>query len=676
VGKKIRDHFLRIDARSLGLFRIAFALVLMGDLFRRWGWVRELYSNEGVLPNHNHLFNLRDTGRVWSFLHAFSTPGENHFAFVLILLAYLFFLLGYKTRLFHALSLLCLVSLGSRNILLENAGNYAAVALLFFTLFLPLGSRFSIDALARSMRAPDEKDAGALNDGTRVTEAEIEATRAPGWSPVSLAALAVTLQIVLILVSSALWHRGAGPWRDGSAIHYGLWVERWASDLGAMARVGAPAGLFRGLTWLLFAAEWAVPLLVLIPVARRVTRGLATGLLAIYGLAIALLFSLGLYGWTLVAAAALLIPDESWDAFARRFSPSRVRTVIYDADCGVCLWTARLLKRLDAHRHLAFQGNDDLDGLWRTEAGGNVVRKELPAAVTPELVAGTVVAVDAQGHVTTRGRAVAEIIRALPLGSLPSALMRLPGVSGLLDALYDRFAARRMNISVAVGMDACGIPQREPVDGVEIEAPADEVPRVVRLRRLVSGSVREVGVAFLFVAALAQTTRENPLPFSIPQPRPFAAAVAWPRMLSRWDVLVPPPGEDGAFVIDGQNKKGASVDPLTGEEPVFEPEQIANRRLGQLWNDYLYRIHLKEWEPYQKAFRDYLVKGGPALEGRPTDEQLAGFDAYWVKYTIAPPGAAPARAAVARDKLFTHSRGGRLGVDRLPILRPGLRRQE
>jgi predicted DCC family thiol-disulfide oxidoreductase YuxK len=676
VGKKITDHFLRIDARSLGLFRIAFALVLLGDLLRRWAWVREFYSNEGVLPNHNHLFNLRDTGRVWSFLHAFSSPGENHFAFVLILLAYGFFLVGYKTRVFHALSLLCLVSLGSRNILLENAGNYAAVALLFFTLFLPLGSRFSLDALLQGMRAPDEKDASALNDRTPVSEAEIAARRAPGWSPVSLAALAVTLQIALILLSSALWHRGALPWKDGSALHYGLWVERWASDLGAALRARAPGGLFRGLTWLLFAAEWAVPALILIPVARKVTRGLAAGLLAFYGLVLGLFFSLGLYGWTLVAAALLLIPDESWDAFTQKFSPRRVRTVIYDADCGVCLWTARLLKRLDTRRHLAFQGNDDLDGLWRIEAGGKIARSELPAAVTPELVAGTVVAVDAQGNIATRGRAVAEIIRALPFGSLPFALMRLPGIAQLMDVLYDRFAARRMKVSVALGMDACGIPLGEAEEAEAMEEPAFEVPPAERVRRALTGSVREIGVAFLLLAALAQTAKENPLPFSIPQPRPLVAAVTWPRMLARWDVLVPPPAEDGAFVIDGQTRKGASVDPLTGAEPVFEPEQIQSRRLGQLWNDYLYRIHLKEWEPYQKAFRDYLVKGGPALEGRPSDEQLAGFDAYWVQYTIAPPGTAPARTPAAKDKLFTHSRGGRLGFEKMPVLRPELRRQE
>ena len=60
VGKSLRDHYLRIDARSLGLFRLAFGLVLLSDLVRRFRYLKDFYSNEGVLPNHNHLFNLHD----------------------------------------------------------------------------------------------------------------------------------------------------------------------------------------------------------------------------------------------------------------------------------------------------------------------------------------------------------------------------------------------------------------------------------------------------------------------------------------------------------------------------------------------------------------------------------------------------------------------------------------
>ena len=38
--------------------------------------------------------------------------------------------------------------------------------------------------------------------------------------------------------------------------------------------------------------------------------------------------------------------------------------MIYDADCGVCLWLTRLLKRLDLRGNLTFQGNGAGDFAW------------------------------------------------------------------------------------------------------------------------------------------------------------------------------------------------------------------------------------------------------------------------------------------------------------------------
>ncbi|MBK9261392.1 MAG: DUF393 domain-containing protein [Polyangiaceae bacterium] len=648
------------------------ALVLIGDLFRRWTWLKVFYSNDGVLPNHNHIFNLRDKTQVWSVLHAFTTPGENHFAFALFLLVYIGFLVGYKTRVFHALSLACLVSLGSRNILLENPGNYAAAALVFFTLFLPLGSRYSIDECLATIGMRDEKTAAELNDRSAPSDAEINAARSPGWSPMSLAALAVTLQIALILISSALWHR-SDAWKAGHALHQALFVERWASDLGTAMRT-APAGLLRALSFFLVAVEWAVPVLIFIPVARRVTRGLATGLLVVYALVLGLFFSFGLYAWTLLAAATLLVPRESWELFENRFSPARLRTVIYDVDCGICMWTARLCKRLDKRGLLVFQGNDDLEGLSRRKADGSIDRADLPAAVTADLVQTSVVVVDAHGKVFTKSAAIAEIVRVMPFSSPVAFLMRLPGIAQILDVFYNAFAARRTRVSELCGLNACGIPL--PADSAESEEePAStEVPSAVRAMRFITGFVREAGVVILFVAALAQMTKENPLPFKVPQGPRLLAIVTWPRMIGRWNVL-DVPSEDGVFVIDGQTRKGASVDPLTGVEPAVDPASLNARKLGQLWNDYLGRVRTREYEPYQKAFRDYLMKGGPALEGKPADEQLAGFEAYWLRYSIAAPGNVPMRALIGRDKIFMHSRGGRLGIDRLPIIKPDATRR-
>ncbi|MFO0760403.1 MAG: DCC1-like thiol-disulfide oxidoreductase family protein [Byssovorax sp.] len=673
VGKALRDHFLRIDARSLGLFRIAMALVLLGDLFGRARYLKDFYSNEGVLPNHNHLFNLRNTGQVWSVLHAFSSPGENAFAFILIALAYLFFLAGYRTRVFHALSLVALVSLTARDILLENAGNYAAIALLFFTLFLPCGSRFSLDSLLASLASRDEKRASELNARPAADEDAIARDRSPGWSPVSLAALAVLGQIALIHLATALQQRGS--WRDGTALYYALNSERWVSRAGVWLR-GMPPGLLSALTHVMYYTGWAIPVLIMLPFVARWARGLAVGLGLVHGLVLGVFFTFGLYGWTLAAATALLVPTETWDRFQRSPRKSRRRTVIYDTDCGLCLLICRILLRCDLRGHLTFQGNDDVSKVLRRKDDGSIEEAAPPKELTPELVADSVVVIDGEGHVFTRSRAVAECFQALPLGTIKAFFLRIPGLSSLFDKGYDAIARRRRDLSVLIGKEACGIPL-PPEEAAEEQASPARVSPSTRTARFVTGALREVLAVVLFVAALAQTTKENALPFRVPQGPKLAAVAVWPRMMARWDILTPePPRSDEVYVIDAQTRGGKSVDPLTGKEPLFDPGAMRGQGLGQLWSDYLARMNQKEWADFQKAFRDYIVRIGPGWPDPQGDDQISGLDAYWVKQPIPPPGQPRTAESITKEKLFTHSRGGRLNLEKtLPIFRPDLQKR-
>jgi predicted DCC family thiol-disulfide oxidoreductase YuxK len=678
-------------------------LVLLADLFRRWRWLKEFYSNDGVLPNHNHLFNLREVGRVWSIYHAFSTPGENHFAFAVTLLVYVAFLVGFRTRAFHIVSLLCLVSLASRNILLENAGTYAAIALLAFTAFLPLGSRFSVDALRASLAARDEKDAAALNDRSFPSPELVAARRLPGWSPVSLAALAVLLQIAIIHLATAL-QQDSDAWRSGTALYYALHVERWVSHTGAHLR-SLPPGVLAAGTYALRGIGFLVPALILLPVLRRRARMGAAALVLLNGLAMGLLFSFGLYGWTLCAAAALLVPAETWDALAASPDPRRMLTVIYDADCGVCLWLCRILQRLDVRGQLTFQGNDDITSVKVRKLGGKAEKKaarraslyRLPAlasrkpppGLTEELVLETVVAIGPEGEVWTHGRAVAEIRRALPFGWLSSWILRAPGISHGLDALYRVVAARRQDISVWMGKEACGVPvEGEEAPGADADLDASVPPATFALRAL-TAAVREGGAAVVLLAMLVQTGQANDLPsaMTLPQSQALASVAAWPRMLARWDILVDPPDEDAIVVVDAQTKGGLSVDTLTGGEPEFDPAALRGNGLGQLWNDFLYRIRLPDLvvfpshahpvvlkNDFLRMFRDYMNRAGPRWDEKTGDNAITGLDAYWVKRPIVPPGVSDADVTPTREKLFTQLRGGRVGLDRplqnLPILPP------
>ena len=116
------EHYRSADPRWLGLFRICFGLLLISELMYRWAYARELFSNDGLLPNHFSLFAPMGQD-LFSIYHVFSTVEEVHVAFALTFVVFACFTLGYKTRLFHILSAFLITSLHSRNLFVENGGS-------------------------------------------------------------------------------------------------------------------------------------------------------------------------------------------------------------------------------------------------------------------------------------------------------------------------------------------------------------------------------------------------------------------------------------------------------------------------------------------------------------------------------------------------------------------------
>lgn len=652
----IARHYLRVDARSLGLFRIAMGLVLLGDLARRHRWLEDFYSNEGVLPNHNHLFNLKSGPGIWSALHAVSGDGEALFAFGVIALVYVLFLLGWKTRVFHALSFVALLSLTARNLLLETPGNHLALALLLCTLPLPLGSRFSLDALSRGMRNAVEKTPAEIRAHRPLAQPVVEARRLPGWSPLSIGAVAVLAQLVLLNLALYLNHKGPS-WYDGSALGKALDVTLLATPTGWAVR---DAGFLAPLTHLVHYGPALAAVLLLVPVARGATRAVAAALMIATGLVWAVLFNLGLFGWSLVAAAILALSSEAWDALDARYHPTRARTVVFDADCGICGWLAKLLARLDTAGHLVIQGNDELDHvIVRKTAAGPLEEMALPKGLDAELADRTVVVVRHDGTFATRAQAVAEIMRSVPRLRLLGFVAGLPGIVHLLNVVYDLVAKNRHAISAQLGMGVCGIPLApRPGAAAAVEADAAD-PSPFRLAtRKVSGSVREIFALVALATLLVQTARSNDLGVKLPEPAALVSIAHWTRTQADWKLVAPePPATTGAIVTDAILRNDANIDLFTRQKP----EMAVDRpfRLGELWAAYFRRIHQDAYEPYVAAFRTYVSRGGPMHDLGDPNLRPLGADVWWLEAPVG--GGEPERKRILR-----HGRGGPASNDLAP----------
>ena len=349
ITSVLRETYLSVDVRWLGVFRVLYGTLLIVDLLRRWVDLRFYYSNDGILPNHFALFRP-GWRNIFSVFFAFSSFSEVNVAFSLALASFVVFTLGYRTKLFHALSLMFITGLNARNLFVENGGTIVVNILGMWTLFLPLGRRFSIDAVLASMRQRREEFSAELNDRTRPA--------VPSAPHVSLVVLALLLQWSVIYFFNFVHKSGLG-WRNNTAIYWFVEQNRIVTWFGVWCRNHLPLVVFKVMTRGAIMTEATLSFVMLLPIARENMRRIGLILaLALHG-GIAAMSRLGPFSYVMVIQFVIQLSATDFEFVSRWFArPNRARTVIYDADCGICLWLCRLLKRLDPFDRLTFVRSD------------------------------------------------------------------------------------------------------------------------------------------------------------------------------------------------------------------------------------------------------------------------------------------------------------------------------
>jgi predicted DCC family thiol-disulfide oxidoreductase YuxK len=614
VNDLVQARYFTADLRWLGLFRIGFGALLVCDVTRRFWQAREFYTNDGFFPNHFSLF--RPMGdELFSLMHAFSTMGEVSVVMAIWLAIVSAYTLGFATKIMQVLAFIAITSLDARNIFVENGGDIVVNLLAFITIPLPLGRRFSIDAVLRSLRARRENDPAALNDRTRPT--------IPLEPVVSLAVLALFLQLAVIYFFNAAHKDGVG-WRQGSSIYYFLHQDRIVTKLGIFLREHVSYEVTRLFTYSTLAIEYALPGILLFPFFRTWAMRLAIVLgIGLHG-GIALTSRLGPFSYAMVLAYLPLLAGRDIELLARWFSrDARRRTVIFDVDCGICLFFARLLKRLDPCERLTFVGNDEVE--------------RFPPGVDRALVERTVVVLDPKGRVHTEERAIFEIGRAIPFGIVPLGWLAIPGLSLLGRAAYRAFAKHRVAVSSAFGLGACGI---APPPGEDRAAAPSEGETFRAFRASSATFVREGAAALIVIILGVQVVNDNAYinrRFKVRRPEWIVHIANTFRLLEGWGMFAPePPYDDGRVIVDARTKDGRKLDPFTGKEPDFDPFTREGWGHDQFTCDYQNRIRFDWHVPNRQHLKEYL-RNWHRYHGKPNDE-LVAFDIWWVHDRSPKPG--------------------------------------
>jgi len=279
---KLRELF-GIDIRSLVVFRVGLAVVLLADLFMRLQDLKAHYTDEGVFPR----FLLGKIGIENLSLHLLSGSWEFQLIlFVLAIVFAVFLLIGFQTKLVTILSWFFLISLHLRNPLVLSGGDKVLQMLLFWAMFLPLGAWGSIDFYFNKTKRPESQILSAATVG-------------------------LLLQICFIYLFTALL-KGDSWWHSGTA----AWYSLMNSDLAyssANVLLQFPYAL-KVLTFLTIYFEAFGPFFAFVPFYTGPIRFTVVVFFILFHLlGLNLLLSLGIFSYVCAVAWIVFIPAWFWD---------------------------------------------------------------------------------------------------------------------------------------------------------------------------------------------------------------------------------------------------------------------------------------------------------------------------------------------------------------------------
>ncbi len=619
-GQYLRESYMVFDRRSLGLTRILLGFYLIMDLFRRTADWEHMFGDKGVLPSWV-ILNRPQSGN-FSLLHGFTSGPELWVLWGVILATYVLFLVGWKTKVWQITSLLFVTSMNGRVLLIENGGYVIQNLVLLWTAFLPLGDRFSLDSMLASLRRKREGKVDDLNDRNGMDD-----TLKLGKF-YSFVGVAIAFQFAAIYYFNVV-HKTGPNWHNGQAVHYVLYNDRMATPLVAAVREYVPFWLVKFVTPAVLVAEGILPFCTLLPrlelwdlQVKVWLKRIAVTLICMLHIGFGSSFVLGPFAWALCIFSTVMFQTEDWETtIAAMRKTSRERTVILDPSSGALLFFGRILARMDRFRLLGF-----------TEAETAAERSAGISVLMPT------------GEVLSGHRAVAEIVRALPIGPAFAWMPNAPVLSSIVDGLLSFLRGRTSRFF--------GLTPESAAVGPRRTGPAFEVAgRFLRARLFARAGLREVICVVMFVSAFNQALTElwstkkpwNKLITSLnqtgpiqnlgvtlsPQPESMRLLSHKLRFLQGWFMFSPNPVmDDGTIIVDAVTVDGRHIDPFWDTPPDFDIVHVQSYKYNQIWSDYFNRMHFAGNNGYRDAMVDYLRRF-PERTGDPNDTLVSG-EVYWV----------------------------------------------
>lgn len=276
------------DVRSLAALRIGLGLTVLIDALLRLRDCQAFYTDWGILPRSLSL----PANPIEFFLSIYEISGNGTLPMIALLctaLSATAMLVGYRTRLSTMITWFLVISLHTRNPLVIQGGDTLLRAMLFWSMFLPLGACWSADASRHETRGMHILNAGSVAFG---------------------------LQVFMMYCFTVAIKLQGEAWRDGTALYYALNVDQFISPLGQLLR--AFPETLRALTPLVLGWEALGALLLYVPWKTSLFRSVAISGFLLMHLGFLLLLEVGHFPWVNMISLLFFIPSEVWDRIAPR----------------------------------------------------------------------------------------------------------------------------------------------------------------------------------------------------------------------------------------------------------------------------------------------------------------------------------------------------------------------
>lgn len=287
IFKKIKEGF-SLDYRSLALFRIVLGSVLLWDLAIRSLDITAHYTDNGVLPRITAIQTFRDTTDFCIHLMSGSLLGQS-LIFIFHAAVILAFILGYRTTISSVLGWLLIISLHSRNELLQHGGDHYLRILSFWAMFLPLGKCLSIDSKKRNE---------------------------PKHDFFSIVSIAFIFQMCAVYWFAAAEKVGPEWISEHSALQYALSISFFSQPFGKwLLNYPTLLGVLTSSTlWL----EYILPFFFFLPFFTAWFRSISIISLFIFHLLIGMALYLGSLPYVFMIPLVALIPYRLWSIQLRK----------------------------------------------------------------------------------------------------------------------------------------------------------------------------------------------------------------------------------------------------------------------------------------------------------------------------------------------------------------------